>query len=70
MSWTQTKSSQCCATCANWAGARTTNGNAVVTEHPNTRGKCYAGVTGSATQGPQACDGRSCGKYSTWAALK
>lgn len=70
MSWMQTNSSQSCATCANWAGARTTSiGKSAVTENPGVRGKCYAGV-GTVIEGPRACDGHSCNKYSLWPAIK
>ena len=70
MSWEQNSSSKCCATCANWAGARTEHHRWAVVEHPGTRGKCYEGVFCGVTQGPSASDGRSCSKYTLWPALK
>ena len=70
MSWSQTKASQYCATCANWGGVRTEHLKRVEVEHPDTRGKCYAGVFCGVTQGPRACDGHSCSKYQLWPALK
>lgn len=69
MSWSQNKATQCCATCANWGGARREHFKRAEVERPDTRGKCYAGVFCSVTQGPAAMEGRSCNKYSLWAAL-
>ncbi len=69
--WTATKSTKCCATCANWGGARKrTYANCSETPNPGTRGKCYEGVFTSVTQGQCACEGRNCPKYTLWGALK
>lgn len=64
--WTAVKSTKCCATCANWRGVRTDKQNRVETLGPSDRGKCGAGIVGSATQGPCATDGRGCSKYIPW----
>jgi hypothetical protein len=61
--WTAVKSSKCCATCANWRGARKDKGNAVETGGPSDRGKCGAGVFSSVTQGQCASEGHNCSKY-------
>lgn len=69
--WTATKNTKCCATCANWGGERkATSAKSAETPHTDTRGKCYAGVFSSVTQGQCACEGRSCPKYQMWGALK
>ncbi len=69
MAWST--SSKCCATCANWAGARSVSANHFsYTGSPGDRGKCYANVFCSVTQGPTAMSGGSCPKYQKWAALK
>lgn len=70
MSWSQTKAEQCCATCANWGGARIEHFKRAEVEKPDTRGKCNAGVPCNVTQGSTAMSGRSCSKYSLWLALK
>ena len=73
MSWTATNSHKCCATCANWGGQRElkTGGSSVQTNSPGDRGKCYANVFCSVTQGPTAMQGgNSCSKYTKWPALK
>lgn len=71
MSKTWTGGTKCCATCANWAGARKlVNNTYSETDSPSSRGKCYAGVTGDATPGPTAMAGTSCAKYQKWSALK
>ena len=69
--WTATKSTKCCATCANWGGERKANfGKASETPSGSTRGKCYEGVPADASQGPCACGGRNCPEYRLWGALK
>lgn len=72
MSWTTTKTNKCCGNCANWGGSRNVvNRSSVVeTSHADTRGKCYAGVFCSVSQGPRACDGKGCAKYQLWSAVK
>lgn len=71
MSWSKSKSEKCCATCANWAGARTERFKRAEVAAPDTRGKCYAGVSCGVTQGPCAMQGgSSCSKYELWPALK
>ena len=70
MSWTPSSSSKCCANCANWAGERTEKFGSAQTPGPGTRGKCYANVFCSVTQGPTAMSGSSCAKFQKWAALK
>lgn len=66
---TKNKSAKCCATCANWGGPRREHFKCAEVEHPDTRGKCYAGVFCSVTQGPSASSGSSCSKYRLWSAL-
>lgn len=69
--WTATKSTKCCATCANWGGhRRATNASAAEAVSPSDRGECYAGVFSSVTGGQCACNGNSCSKYELWAALR
>jgi len=71
MSWSATKTTKRCATCANWGGDRNLRGSSTVeTSHADTRGKCYAGVYCPVTQGPRACDGLGCSKYQLWSAMK
>ncbi len=71
MSKTYTSSTKCCGTCANWGGPRTLHLNSYsVVDSPSTRGKCYAGVFCSVTQGQCSMDGSNCPKYQKWAALK
>lgn len=67
---TFTANTKCCATCANWGGARKLmyNGATVDVSSPGDRGKCYAGTFCSVTAGPAAVI--SCPKYQKWAALK
>ena len=67
--WSAVKSRKCCATCANWGGQRQVHHSSVETPHPDTRGKCFAGVFCSVTAGPSACNGGSCPKYQPWGAL-
>ncbi len=64
--WVATKNTKCCATCANWRGARKDKGNAVETEDTHTHGKCTEGVYSSVSEGHCACQGRSCAKYIRW----
>ena len=68
MSWSS--HSKCCLTCVNWAGQRTIKYGHAETTSPGERGKCYAGVFCSVTQGPTAMSGNSCNKYSKWPAIK
>ena len=69
--WTAGSNTKCCATCANWAGNRKLRGPLTVeTDSCNDRAKCYAGVFCGNPIGPNPVDGRSCNKYSKWAALK
>ena len=70
MSWSASKSTKCCATCANWGGNRTRNGEWAVADTPGAYGKCYAGVFSAVTNGHAACGERDCPKYQLWAALK
>lgn len=70
MAFDKNKSAKCCLTCANWAGPRSIGGGWAKTEHPDTRGKCNAGVFSGVTQGHRACDGTSCSKYQLWSALQ
>ena len=71
MSKTYTNSNKCCGTCANWAGARTVQGNGfyAYVQDMNARAKCYMGL-GDAIPGPTSCYGHSCSKYTKWPALK
>ena len=71
MSKTYTNTTQCCGTCANWAGPRTAHGNGyVIVESPSTKGKCYANAFCGGPQGPNSCDGVYCAKYQKWGALR
>lgn len=71
MSKTFTNSTKCCATCNNWAGERKLlYSSSVETADPGVRGKCYANVFCSVTQGQCASDGFSCSKYQKWGALR
>ncbi len=68
--WSVSKNEKCCLSCANWGGSRCVKpGKRAETDSPSTRGKCYAGVTADATQGPTATGQRGCSKYSVWSAL-
>ena len=68
--WTPTNTEKCCATCVNWGGERKIRGTWSEVDSPSVRGKCYAGCYCSVTQGPSACEGRSCAKYELWPAIK
>ena len=69
--WSASNNQKSCATCANWAGPRRVRGLGVVeTSSPSVRGKCYAGVPCSASEGEVACGGISCRRYELWPALK
>lgn len=70
MSKTYTGSTKCCATCANWGGPRTEKFGSSEVASVGDRGKCYAGVPCSVTQGPCSSEGGSCAKYQKWPALK
>ena len=71
MSKTWTNTTKCCATCANWGGARTEKyGSYVETDGPGVKGKCYAGVPSCSTQGKDDCDGFNCSEYKKWTALR
>ena len=72
MSKTYDSSSKCCATCANWGGPRMIKcGNtSVEVASVSDRGKCYANVFCSVTQGQSSTEGRGCTKYTKWPALK
>lgn len=72
MAWTQTESSKCCLTCANWGGDRSVrpSSSTAETDSPSERGECYEGVYCNVSDGQRACDGRSCSKYEKWSALK
>ena len=72
MSWSASNKEKRCVTCANWAGPRVAKSNNTFseTESPSVRGKCYANVFCSVTQGPTASAGLSCIKYQKWSALK
>ncbi len=63
MSWTPTKNTKCCATCAFWQGYRKDKKISFEVESPSVRAKCAAGVIADASQGPVASGGRSCSKY-------
>ena len=64
-------SNKCCATCANWAGERKLiHSSACETATVDVRGKCYANVFSSVTQGHAAMSGTSCSKYQKWGALR
>ena len=72
MAWTQTESSKCCLTCANWGGDRSVrpSSSTAETDSPSERGECYEGVYCNVSDGQRACDGRNCSKYEKWSALK
>ena len=63
MSWGST--SKCCLTCAFWQGRRTQKyrGAQWESNSPSDRGQCAQKVFCGVTQGPCACDGKSCPKY-------
>lgn len=68
--WTASNSTKCCATCAHWGGKRDNSRKICVeTNTPSDRGKCYAGVFCSVTDGPSACQ-QACNKYQKWSALR
>lgn len=69
--WKVTGTKKCCATCANWGGNREPVSPTTVEAHdPSNKGKCYAGVFSSCTQGHAACGGTSCSKYQLWSAIR
>ena len=71
MSKTYTNTTKCCATCANWGGPRIEKfGTYSETNGPGVKGKCYAGVFSSCTDGHDDCSGYNCSQYQKWAALK
>lgn len=61
--WSAILSTKCCATCINWGGSRKVGSLSVETEHTDTRGKCYAGVSCVSSNGHPACNGHNCHKY-------
>ena len=67
---TYTSGTKCCATCANWGGARQVKNAGAYVETPalDTRGKCYAGTPCPITQGPMGS--QQCAKYQKWSAVK
>lgn len=67
--WTPTKNHKCCATCANWSGARKAHGSLSEVASNSMRAKCLAGCSGSAMPGPCACEGSNCSKYQPWPAI-
>ena len=69
---TYVSSNKCCGTCANWGGPRTLKpGNASVeVDWGCDRGKCYANVFSSVSQGQSSSEGSSCPKYEKWKALR
>ena len=70
MGKTYVSSTKCCGTCANWAGPRTLKGSSVEVSSVGDRGKCYANVFCSVTQGQSSSEGFNCSKYQKWGALK
>lgn len=71
MSWSAGKTEKCCATCEYWGGCRSLHySNRAETNGPGERGKCHAGVTADASQGPVAMGQRQCTKYKTWSKFR
>lgn len=69
------KNQKCCATCANWSGARRVIGTGttkqVEVSSSNDHAKCYDNShVGGFVDGPSACWGSSCSNYQLFPGLK